>query len=269
MQTPPARLYVLFARDAQIGLILRRGPTKEVASILWNRITDEFTLGQWMRGRIYERCADISPDGKHFIYFTFNGHRRTLPTDESWTAVSRVPYLKALALYPHGDTYNGGGLWTSNNTYWVNFIGNAAGERPALYEAQEVLRDKDHHAISESFDALFLPLLRQGWCVTARDGYKKYCFEKPVGYGWLLKKCVHTMGEGKGQYWEEHVLANPLTSTLINYPDWEWADLDGKRLVWAAKGKLHCARLTKHGLADQRELADFNNWKFRRILAPY
>jgi len=69
----PARLHVLLARNAKVALVIRRGPSKSVCTVLWNRERNTFKLGQWMRGRIYERRSDLSPDGKHFIYFAMNG----------------------------------------------------------------------------------------------------------------------------------------------------------------------------------------------------
>ena len=91
----PARLHVLLARKAPVGLVIRRGPSKSVCTLLWNRNQDTFKLGQWMHGRIYERRSDLSPDGKHFIYFAINGRRHS-PTGGAWTAISRAPYLKAI-----------------------------------------------------------------------------------------------------------------------------------------------------------------------------
>ena len=35
----------------------------------WNLNTDEFTLGQWLYGRIYEYRCDLSPDGRYLLYF--------------------------------------------------------------------------------------------------------------------------------------------------------------------------------------------------------
>jgi hypothetical protein len=69
----PARLHVFLARKAKVGLVIRRGPSKSVCTVLWNRERDKFELGQWLRGRIYERRSDLSPDGKYFIYFAMNG----------------------------------------------------------------------------------------------------------------------------------------------------------------------------------------------------
>ncbi len=116
----PTRLHVLLARDTPIGLVIRRGPSKSVATILWNRDTDDFQVGQWLKGRIYERRSDLSPDGRYFIYFAMNGKWST-ESEGSWTAVSRSPYLKAIAMFPKGDCWNGGGLWTDRNT--GNFVG--------------------------------------------------------------------------------------------------------------------------------------------------
>ena len=86
----PARLHVLLAREAPVGLIIRRGPSHSVASVLWNRRTDRFTLGQWLRGRIYERRCDLSPDGTHVIYFAMNGRWQS-DVKGSYTAIARAP----------------------------------------------------------------------------------------------------------------------------------------------------------------------------------
>jgi hypothetical protein len=69
----PPRLHVLLARDTPYAVILPRGPSKTTCSIGWDRRNDTFTIGQWLRGRIYERRSDLSPDGKHLIYFAMNG----------------------------------------------------------------------------------------------------------------------------------------------------------------------------------------------------
>ena len=69
----PARLHVLMASDAPIGIVIRRGPSKTVCTIKWDRRRDRFEIGQWMRGRIYERRSDLSAGGKHFINFAMNG----------------------------------------------------------------------------------------------------------------------------------------------------------------------------------------------------
>src|SRR5436190_13778779 len=102
--------------------------------MLWDRRRDTCRVGQWLKGRIYERLSDLSPDGKHFLYFALNGKWQS-ESRGSWTAISRAPYLKALAFFPAGDTWGGGGLFTTAHSYWLN------GSYPALHDTTGLLRE--------------------------------------------------------------------------------------------------------------------------------
>src|SRR5690606_15991035 len=121
-QTPPSRLYVLLARKARVGVILRRGPSKWVQVIRWSTSSDAFEDGQWFHGRIYERRCDLSPDGRLFLYFAAKFHRAQAQGSYtySWTAVSKPPWLTAIALWPKGDAWHGGGLFESNTALMLN-----------------------------------------------------------------------------------------------------------------------------------------------------
>ena len=99
------RLYALLARAAPVAVIFRRGPSRQVQLVLWKTDTDTFESGQWFKGRIYERRCDLSPSGRRLIYFAAK-YRKPLYT---WTAVSRPPFLTAVALWPKGDAWGGGG----------------------------------------------------------------------------------------------------------------------------------------------------------------
>jgi hypothetical protein len=87
-----------------------------VLLVRWDLATDSFEAGQWLNGRVYERRCDLSPSGDRFIYFAAN-HRPPLGT---WTAVSRPPYFTALAVWPKGDAWGGGGLFASENKILLN-----------------------------------------------------------------------------------------------------------------------------------------------------
>ena len=115
----PPRLHAILARDAKVAVVFRRGPSKSVCTMLWDRKRDTFRMGQWFRGRIYERRADLSPDGKFLIYFAMNGKVET-ETGGSWTAISRAPGLKAIVLLAKGDCWHGGGLFTGDRQFWLN-----------------------------------------------------------------------------------------------------------------------------------------------------
>jgi hypothetical protein len=109
MKAPPPRLFVVLARDAPVGLILRRGPARWYHLVRWHTGEDRFESGAWFRGRLYEERCDLSPDGELFLYFAMQGSRFPTSYKGTWTAVSRAPWLHALVLWPHGDTWGGGG----------------------------------------------------------------------------------------------------------------------------------------------------------------
>ena len=269
------RIHVLLASAAPLGLVIRRGPSKCVATLLWNRDTDEFQLGQWLKGRIYERRSDLSPDGKHFLYFAMNGKWQT-EARGSWTAISRVPYLKALALFPKGDCWHGGGLWSGSRKYWLN---DGYGHT-VLRDTTVVRRDPKSQPFGDfggECPGVYYPrLIRDGWSlketVQVAHWKDKVIFEKPCPNDWILRKVAHAevgAPPGKGCYWDEHELIHPASNHSTACPQWEWAELDGERLVWAAEGKLNAGRLTCQGLVDETLLFDFNEMTFAPIEAPY
>jgi hypothetical protein len=96
------------ASAAPVAAILRRGPSRWYHVIAWDTERDTFIDGAWMKGHIHDHKCDLSPDGKLLLYFCHGGRTRPGYTD-SWTAVSRLPWLHALALWPWGTTYGGGG----------------------------------------------------------------------------------------------------------------------------------------------------------------
>jgi len=111
------RLFGLVARDARIAVIFRRGPSKQVRMLLWDLVTDAVTPGQWLSGRIYDERCGISPDGRLVVYFA-GKFKTKLAT---FTAVSRPPYFTALALWPEGSTYGGGGFFEHNRKLILNY----------------------------------------------------------------------------------------------------------------------------------------------------
>jgi hypothetical protein len=272
MEKFPPRLHVLLARNSDVAVIFRRGPSKSVCSILWNRRRDTFEVGQWLRGRIYERRSDLSPDGKHLIYFAMNG-RFSSPVRGSWTAISRAPYLKAIALFAKGDCWHGGGLFSGPRKYWIN---EGYGHVP-IQTTTEVQRDPDYRPGpywgGECPGVYYLRLLRDGWEHKAELS-SKTCdvFEKPLLYGLTLRKFAHAQSgapPGKGCYWDEHEVELGNSAARTDGATWEWADLDARRLVFTEAGCLYESRLSAKGVGEKKLLADFSELKFQAIAAPY
>jgi hypothetical protein len=90
--------------------------------------------------------------------------------------------------------------------------------------------------------------------------------------GWVLEKSAHATFDPAascGCYYDTHRLLHPESETVMDHPEWEWADLDRKRLVWVSKGVLYTAKVHGKGLGDVKALHDFNDMTFEAIAAPY
>jgi hypothetical protein len=234
---PTPRLSVLLASEAPVGIIFRRGPSKRVHVILWDRKHDRFKPGSWFQGRIYPDQSDVSPDGRHLLYFAMGGVRWAIPeTGGTWTAISQVPKLKAIALWgQRGGTRGGGGVFTSNRSYWID-----------LTPETVCLRD-DSGMRREEWSRPASRMEREGW--KKRDG--GYTFEKALPKGWILRR--HSPYSSSPR----HELEQPEDGNRLAFPDWEWADWDRTRLVWAESGKVRAAQLGSHKLGTVRTLKDF------------
>lgn len=276
--TFPARLHVLLARKTPAAVVIRRGPSDRVCTIGWDRKADTFTDGQWLHGRIYERRSDLSPDGRYLIYFAMDA-RWESETGGSWTAISRAPWLRALTLLGKGDGWHGGGLFTRGHHYWLN---DGSGHR-VMRTSSEVRPDPDwtpEQRFGGECPGVYYPrLIRDGWTLRERITLSPRAsftvFDKPLKHGWLLRKVAHEQLDsppGKGCYWDEHELVNPATGVAIGAPDWEWADRDGGRLVYAEHGCLYAAALPTAdatALTEPVLLRDFTPMTFEARNAPY
>jgi hypothetical protein len=267
----PARLHVLLARDAKAGLVIRRGPSKSVCTMLWDRTPDAFKLGQWLRGRIYERRCDLSPNGQHFIYFAMNGRWQS-ETKGSWTAISNVPYLKAISLFAKGDCWHGGGLFLSNHEFWLNDgYGHTELKKSGQLRRNPAGHTKDYFG-GECLTVYYNRLQRDGWVMHEKEYQGATLFEKKLPKSWALRKLAFAevgAPPGRGCYWDAHELRHESTDAVLAFPEWEWADFVDDRLVWAVEGQLRSARLGRGKLLGEKLLHDFNDMKFEAIAAPY
>lgn len=105
VSAPPPRLHVLPAAGAPDAVVLRRGPS-DWWRVLRSRLdTLEVQPGAWFSGRLYPRRCDVSPDGRLLGYFAWTPGE---PPWDGYYAVSRVPWLRALAAWRVGSTWASG-----------------------------------------------------------------------------------------------------------------------------------------------------------------
>ncbi len=139
------------ARDAPVAVVFRRGPSSWAQLALWNTESDLFTPGAWLRGRIYDEKCDLSPDGQLLVYAAFQGGRLRTSYTQSWTAVSRPPWMHALVVWPMGTTYGGGGRFVENRRLVLRGACEAHPEHP-LHGVEVAPGEAPYHRSSDEVD---------------------------------------------------------------------------------------------------------------------
>jgi hypothetical protein len=208
--------------------------------VIWDRAEDKFKSGPWFSGRIFADRSDISPDGRHMIYFAMGGVAWAIAeTGGTWTAISELPSLKAAALWGQGDTWGGGGMFISNDSFWLDADGNTV-----------LIRDKS--GLRRETYGPHLPyrsrMERDGWVAKER-GSNGPVFEKRIGEGWILRRIGWDGG---------YELEQPDRIQKLAFPSWEWAEWDRHRIVWADGGCLRAAQVETSKIGAVHTLYDFN-----------
>ena len=275
----PCRIHGLLAKDAPRAVLLRRGPTKWVQLILWHTDTDIFEEGQWFHGRIYETHSDLSPDGSLFLYLA---RKEKTPERErssytwKWTAISHPPYFTALALWPVGEEWDGGGIFLDNRSIWLCH--------------QSARAHSDHRPQGLKVQATFEPprfterSRRDGW-EQAQEGRFSWAKDptrilgqrsvteqpaiwrkpSPDGRFYLVREWYRE----PDHLWAKLVyLLDTATNQQLPLDQTTWEEWDQQgRLVFARDGKLWSGEMNA-GLLTPSLIADFNANKPTSVLPP-
>lgn len=303
MSKPACRLYALLARTRRVAVIFRRGPSKQVLLIRWWLESERFEIGQWLKGRIYERRCDLSPDGEKLVYFAQDFGR----SPGSWTAVSKPPYLTALAFWPKGDCWGGGGLFDSDITLRLNHRPGDEMRLDPRFKLPKRFRVQplgDHSGWGEDDPIYHYRQVRDGWWLRQEghsewaglratvkfpyDPYEIYAKPQPRNARLQLMRIRRGVGVAQGPWvLEDYGLVMRRDSdprrppeeqdwTFIRYVDEaDWADWDRNGdLLLAKDGRLfrlawnQACEPAENLLDGVRELADFRELTFTPKKAP-
>jgi hypothetical protein len=294
---PAARVEAIVARNAATAVVFRRGPSRQVRMLKWNLRTDRIEPGQWIEAGVHVTRSDVSPNGELVACFVAS-HRRRPGT---WTAISRPPFFTALAVWPKGDSWGGGGLFVSDHHFLLehderihygvdqfrlmddftlprrfrvqSYVGNAPVPNCEIEQCRMVLsgwrfKQRAVWGRATSDDELGLPFERPEIMARALDRAKLPRFE--------LRRLVDGYAPGRAQgasrimRAEIHDLANATDRDLGGL---EWIDVDHSGdVLWSARGKLfRLAGPTRRGMdiaAEPKLVADLNDMAFEAIEPP-
>lgn len=287
-QQPSTRLYFIVARRAPVAVVFRRGPSRQVELLTWNLATDEITPGQWLKGRIYERRCDLSPDGSLLIYFAAK-YETGLRT---WTAISKPPYLTALTLWPKGDAWGGGGLFNSARRIRLNHKPDEMKMAPdfRLGSSMEVVPIGEWAGHGEDDPIHGVRLERDGWRWSGEESESRehgqrsrrwITFEPPIRYrkavsrapgGVELEMSIEAIHERQGAW---YVITYRLVAgedVILDLGRLDWVDVGPQgELLFAGDGRL--SRLThddqgRWRSGETRTVIDLSNHRFESRIAP-
>lgn len=307
-EQPSARIHVILARKAPVGVIFRRGSSTWVHIVKWNTDTDTFEHGQWFHGQMYPRRSDLSPDGKLLVYFCAKWSKRRIEEAEqmldkkkagalthdfrlwlkrrpkaraeytyAWTAVSKPPYLTALGLWPKGDCWHGGGLFKSNRALWLN-------HKPLV-----AIPHKDHlptrlrveanpDACGEDNPIYSMRLERDGWekiqdwkygWAGIGHGFKTQQPEIRVKVSSKNPRIKLLMNRSISVFKYREAFSVLNGEHAVEIRKAEWADWDhAGRLVLARGGRLFACDVSAFPSVQETELVDLNPLKPEAFASP-
>jgi hypothetical protein len=275
-------MFVHLARRANVGVILRHGPTEWWRVTLWDTGRDGFEGGQWFRGRMYPDKCDVSPNGKLFIYFAGQFHPRNSAKryTDTWTAVSRPPYLTALGQWPIGDTSGGRGVFLDDRTVlvWTSSPSLGASHRPD--HVPDPLRVIEHRDLEEGDPRRTAePSWLSGWQgipapAQPNPNYPGYAAWRKMSGGFILEREAEhgggTVNDGiyPSKRPSRYTLYRPREEPVAWF-DAHWADWDRQgRLVATVGGRVLAAKLTRGRTLLWRQLAAMNEDQPVRMETP-
>lgn len=248
--TPPlTRLFVLLASESDFALVLRRGPSKQSATLGWNRANDTFQLGQWLKGKIDFESCDLSPDGLYFLYEALK-YGGFYETRGRYTVLSRAPYLKKIQLW---GPYAFGGVFCDSSCFRLNKNQEPTTfSLPALTPIETTTASNSRGFICGGVQGFRRE--RDGWTLQSdalRQLWRKSCGD------WAL--FWSTPDSYELRYEDDIVMSG----------QWQWADFDPprNRLCFALDGQLWSVSLQPG--AEPVMLHDFNAMRFEPRVAPY
>lgn len=265
------RVYILLASHADKAVILRNGPSEWTQMVVWNTATDNFEYGQWIKGGLKVRQCDLSPKGKHLIYFVQKYHAED-PAYTTFTAISKPPNFTALTLWPLGDSWHGGGFFISDTELWLNHPADKKQADPrhpntkfTLVALPEIYK---HHIKNYEPFIDFYRRVRDGWSIHGT-------FEAPEGAGnWEFKyptcerkhptqhyTLIVTVLSTLKEFIQEFYLKDTQTNEQFLLTDVSWADFDhAGRLIMVRYGMILAGDLSQKLLSAQ-VLVDLNSQK--------
>ena len=246
------RVHILTAMESSKSLIIRRGPSKKMCTILWDRVKNTFHAGDCIV-RIEERLSDISPDGNYFYYLGWT-------QKGAWSAIAHTDSLRNMVFYRESG-YRDKDVPSSHPPYVYELYKYFMKIRPygksnpnnifPRFDTIDRKFKKEDWDICNITAVYYRRLIRDGWSIIFHEGEhedKYSCnyathFEKKLEGDWFVNKIAHDVHPApcatNGGHWDTHQIVDKLNGIVYDFPNWDWAEKDETYLYWTQKGLLY------------------------------
>jgi hypothetical protein len=228
--------------------VFRRGPTTWSQVGRWDLGEGRYEPGAWLRGRIFPRRSDLSPDGRFLCYFA---HKPSATWDhgEAYVALSKLPWLTALHAFATCGTWTRGYYFSEDrdceNPEEMKLpIPYGLRSLPVVQFANERRRGWEEAPDSPQRDP------RDAWDQRRNARIRK---RQPGGDRLL---CVESLGWAGGEFGVDQAVNGLRVSYwleidgevhLLNHLQWADWDREGQLLVATRSGKLQVWHLDADG----------------------
>lgn len=257
---PGPRLFGIVATDAPVVAVIRRGPSAWCALGRWDVATDTYEPGSWLRGTIYPQRCDLSPDGRWLVAFVLK-QSADWAAGGAYVAISRPPWLTALAAWGIGSTWTSGLHFLAEPGTWPEVEPDVGDPAPV----------RERYGLAWTGAGSFAVERRRGWAETAStptrrpddmwDQDRDVEIEKASPSrpdvvlhvrGWHAAfRSFEPNRFGESAYWLE------IDGVRRDLPEVQWADWahDGRLLVATASGRLQAREVDGERVMWEHDVA--------------
>ena len=260
MAAAPPRLFGIPATGAPIVAVLRRGPSAWSQVGKWDVERGAYEPGAWIRANLYPQRCDLSPDGRWLCYFTLKGSA-TWKAGPTYVAISRLPWLTALAAWGTCGTWTWGLHFVTDRTVWHV-------QAPA---EGDVTPCRKKLGLALTRPATFAVERRRGWIESPETPARQRSDLWDERRAVTMEKCHPRAGERvrlrvQGRFaafrsslpGERQDVHYELVddAAITELADVQWADWDakGRLLVATTDGRLQVRAWSRAGCATRSEV---------------
>jgi hypothetical protein len=256
------RLHVLLAKDADIGIVFRRGAAAWWHILKWDLAKLSLESGTWLRGSLYPTRSAVSNNGKVLAYFAMHG------SWDTYLALSKPPWLKALCAWKTIGTWTTGAYFENDRKLYA--FGAFCEDQP--FHGSCPFPYKFSGTDTNWNRAREFQLIMNGWKQKAGDASTENFTPGPNEVIELSKSSPRDYRLSLSRYSE---FGSCLCS--ITYPDNQeivladavWADFDrrGRLAVASASGELRLYELESSNMTTVFS-SNLNSLKPNPVQAP-